>query len=436
MLIKSFYNGNGHLVLPTFNVMCDFFAGIDGIVTAIERDENIDRKHAQSIFIGPGGSGKSSLMDRLLHRQQALYISTGVANPVVIVDIDIDKPSTFYAVAVFDPSHWEEVKFDKSLVGQMHESVYSLQQAKTKVSTNPSTETTATPAPNSASVSNATAGVKDVDKVVAMATKQATTTTSRPPGNDNIKRLISSAVMKQGGFAKFENRLKKKFSLYLRDAGGQVEFQEMVSLLVFGPSIFFFVFRADQDLRSTFTVGYRKSASESINCYTSSITTEEALLQCLSSVYAMDTPDKARSLQNHNSYVFIIATHKDKLGPLADQKIHQLNSYLKSLIKESGFANLVQYADVDAGQVLFTVDNTSESDDDFKAIRSKIHNLIISRKEFTVRYPVAYLLFCLELQSDQRNVLTLEECRAIAAKYKIEGDQVRIQVYRACPIML
>ena len=389
-------------------MVCDYFAGIDGIITAVDRGDNIDRKHAQSMFIGPSGSGKSSLMDRLLHRRQALYLSTGVANPVVIVDID-----TFYAVDVYDPNCWEEVKFNKSLVGQMHESVYSLQQVK--ASTNLSTKAKAIPALHSASVSNATAVVKGA------VTKPAST----PLGNDNIKQVISSAVTKHGSFANFDDRLKRKFSLYLRDAGGQLEFQEMVSLLVFGPSIFFFVFRGDQDLKSTFTVGYRKSASESINCYTSSITTEEALLQCLASVYAMDTPDKASSLQNHHPYVFIVATHKDKLGSSADMKIHQLNGYLKSLIKESGFENLVQYADRAKGQVLFAVDNTSGSDDDFKAIRSKVHNLIVSRKEFTIKYPVAYLLFCLELQSDQRSVLTLEECRAIAAKYKVEGDQVR-----------
>ena len=75
------------------------------------------------------------------------------------------------------------------------------------------------------------------------------------------------------------------------------------------------------------------------------------------------------------------------------------------------------------------VDNTSVSDDDFKAIRSKVHNLIVSRKEFTIEYPISYLLFCLELQSDQRSVLTLEECRAMAAKYKIVGDQVRGLIY-------
>ena len=32
---------------------------IEGIAEAIEDDEKVSRKHAQSMFIGPGGSGKS-----------------------------------------------------------------------------------------------------------------------------------------------------------------------------------------------------------------------------------------------------------------------------------------------------------------------------------------------------------------------------------------
>ena len=263
------------------------FPGIAGIVAAIETNESIDRKHAQAMFIGPGGSGKSSLMDRLLHREWVLHASTGVANPVVIVDVNVN-PSVFYAVSVLDPHTWEEVKFDKSLVGQMHQSVHSLrlQQAQTVSAITPS-RSTASPAPEStSSVSTTTSGA---DRAVVMAAKPAPLSSV----HGDIRQVISSVVSKHGGFSKFDNLLKKKFSLYLRDAGGQVEFQEMVSLLVFGPSIFVFVFRADQDLKSTFQVGYRLSASESINCYTSSITTEEALLQCLASVYAMDTPANA-----------------------------------------------------------------------------------------------------------------------------------------------
>ena len=406
------------------NVHSDTFsAGIAEIAEAIEKDEDIHRKHAQTMFVGPGGSGKSSLMYRLTHRKQPVYTSTGVADAVAIVDVDV-HPTPFCSVAVLDSKNWKVVEFDKSLIDQMQETVRSLQQQQSdtklsKVSPTPSTKSSSSPALKSAfSVSHTTAGV---NKAVVKAAKPAT-------ASGDIKKVIFSAATKHGGFMSFQNLLKKKFSLYLRDAGGQVEFQEMVALLVFGPSIFIFVFRADQDFKSTFAVGYRRSASESINCYTSSITTEEALLQCLASVYAMDTPDKA-SHHAHNPYVFIVATHKDKLGQSADQKLLQLNDYLKSLIRESGFEHLVQYADRAKGQVMFAVDNTSESDEDFEVIRSRVHDLIINREEFTIQYPLAYLLFCLELQSDQRSILTLEECRTIAAKYKIVGDQVRRYTY-------
>ena len=125
-----------------------------------------------------------------------------------------------------------------------------------------------------------------------------------------IKSMITTTIEKCGGFKEFKRFLKDSFTLYLRDTGGQVEFQEMIPLLVFGPSIFFFVFRLDLDFKKKFEVKYRKGAGESINCYISSITTEEAFLQCLASVDAMDTP----SVKTHQPLVFIIGTHRDELG--------------------------------------------------------------------------------------------------------------------------
>ena len=196
----------------------------------------------------------------------------------------------------------------------------------------------------------------------------------------------------------------------------------MIALLVFGPSIFLFVFRTDLDFQSTFSVKYRASEGETINCYTSSITTEEALVQCLASVYAMDTPGKAE-VKTHKPLVLIVGTHKKNLDPLADEKIAKINEHLDSVLKKNGFKDLVEYVDDSKGQVMFAVDNKSESDEDFQAIRSRIHSLI-SREEFTIEYPITYLLFCLELQNLKCSVLSLEECKAMAAKYGIVGDKV------------
>ena len=231
------------------------------------------------------------------------------------------------------------------------------------------------------------------------------------------------SIIKKYGFHTFKNYLQRTFSLYLRDTGGQVEFQEMLPLLIFGPSIFIFVFRIDLDFQTKFRIEYRKGENESINCYTSSITIEEALLQCLTSVYAMDTPGEG-TVKTHKPLVFIVGTHKDQLGSTAKARIAELNQYIISLIAKNGFQDLVLYADKRNGQIFFPVDNTSDSDDDFKLIRSKVNTLINARKEFIVDYPVSYLLLCLDLQNVKKSIITLDEFKILAANHGIERDEV------------
>ena len=431
--------------------------GIAGIITAVKDGKDIDRKHAQSTFVGPGGSGKTTFMYRLINKRRLHHTSTGVATSVKQVDVDIGSPSTFCSVTVLDSNTWEEVKFDKSLLLQIQEGSRTFSEQHTPVTSeanpHPPVVQSSTASPAASAKTSTTA---NVDRAAVHPAEPVTTSwlsrivsrvsrrlrgihsTSRYPVNIEpveiepidieIVEALSSTVKRHGGLSGFNRFLKRTFSFYMRDAGGQVEFQELISLLIIGPSIFFFIFRADLGLKSTFQVGYRTSATESINCYTSSITTEEALLQCLSSVYAMDTPTQAGH-DSPNPHVFIVATHKDKLGPSADQKIQELNAEVKSLIEKSGFDSLVQYADRAKGQVMFAVDNMSENDDDFKPIRSQVHNLVVTGKEFTVNYPFSYLLFCLELQNDQRSVLTFDECKVMAAKYKITNDKVSDLLY-------
>ena len=64
-------------------------------------------------------------MAKLLKGRKAITSSTGVSNPVVIVDIDIANPSTFCSVTVMDGNTWKEVKFDESLVRQMNEANFT-----------------------------------------------------------------------------------------------------------------------------------------------------------------------------------------------------------------------------------------------------------------------------------------------------------------------
>ena len=404
-------------------------------------NSEISRKLAHGIFVGPTGSGKSSLMDRLLGRPRKQFSpSTGVAEPVVVVDVSMDNPSTFHSVTVIDKGTWKEIECNESFVRQMDRkkilrkaSSLVVRSTNVTVTSNivlavptdmPDTSSSASPSDipiitPPAIPSSPPLGTPSADASITNASA-SDDAKMKPVTRATVRQMIRTTIKRCGGFEKFKRFLKESFTLYLRDTGGQVEFQEMIPLLVFGPSIFFFVFRLDLDFKKEFEVKYRKSAGESLNCYISSITTEEAFLQCLASVDAMDTP----SIKTHQPLVFVIGTHRDKLGESAEEKIAELNSHLDSLISQSGFRDLVQFADRRKGQVMFTVDNTSESEEDFKLIRSKVNSMIIGREDFTIEYPIRYLLFCLELQSLKRSVLSFDECKVMAAKYGIEEDQL------------
>ena len=405
---------------------------IKQVEEAAFNNSEVSRKLAHGIFVGPTGSGKSSLMDRLLGRPRKQFSpSTGVAEPVVVVDVSMDNPSTFHSATVIDKGTWKEIEYSESIIRQMdvvtppHTSANDVLDAASPSTTSTSVTTTSVNS-TSASVqlpvtmSSAYQHFRNLLASILNFSRVKTQFSPQPVTRKFIKTMISKTIENCGGFKKFKHFLEESFTLYLRDTGGQVEFQEMIPLLVFGPSIFFFVFRLDLDFKKKFEVKYRKSADESLNCYISSITTEEAFLQCLACVDAMDTP----SVKTHQPLVFIIGTHRDKLGESAEVRIAELNSYLNTLLIEIGFRDLVQYADRRKGQVMFTVDNTSEREEDFKLICSKVNSMVYGHKDFTIRYPIRYLLFCLDLQNLKRSVLSLDECKVMAAKYGIEEDQL------------
>ena len=401
---------------------------IDAVEKAIAKSGKISRKLAHSIIIGPPGSGKSSLIDHLLKRLRKTFSkSTGVCDSVIVVDINDINPSAFYTAIGMDSDTWKESNYEVSILNQFGGQSKEIDippqfVPKDDTRLQPSLAEVQSPRGNlpPTKISTNEIPAKEMPAIQvaihSQSKKKHVAVLTMPK-----ERVLS--MVKKYGYDAFRNYLQKTFSLYLRDTGGQVEFQEMLPLLIFGPSIFIFVFRLDLDFKSKFRIEYRNGEDDSINCYTSSITTEEALLQCLASVYAMDSPGKD-TFKTHEPLVFVVGTHKDQLGSSADEKIAELNRYIISLIEKNGFKDLVQYADKNKGQIFFPVDNTSESDDDFKLIRSRVNTLINARKEFTIDYPVSYLLLCLDLQNVKKSIITLDEFKILATNHGIEGNDV------------
>lgn len=403
---------------------------VKALEEALARRGKITRRLAHSIFIGPPYSGKSSLMDRLLRKlvEKGFRKSTGMCDRAVFVDIN---RCTIQFATIVDEDSWEEVGYEVSFLKQITQESITISPASDSVSSDSFTKHSE----SASSLSNSE------DKKPTILPKEAENPTPKMHVDDSqgsvshstqlqIESNNAIAIMPEQSvsevisrnLAKLRNRLQKTSSLYLRDIGGQVEFQEMMPLIILGPSIFFFVFRTDQDFQSKFSIDYRKSERESLNCYTSSITIEEALLQCLASVHAMDVPDKD-DVKVHQPFVFIIGTHIDQIKSSVSDKITELNRHIDSLIVKHGFQDLVEYYDCHSRSVIFQVDNTSDSDTQFKQIRTKVSRLIWGRPKFAIEFPVDYLFVCLDLQNVKKKILTLSEFRILAARRNIKKEK-------------
>ena len=301
--------------------------------------------------------------------------------------VDIQPTSTLTsATATCDNSSWEAIDFDASMYFQLADSKQFLPSAEEK--------------PNS----TLSCQVRNVSSI------------SEFP--DNIKKVLSAHNIKS------IKDLKMKNCLYIRDTGGQVEFQESLTLLIYGPSIFIFVLRTDIDIHKKTIIQYRAPSGMVINRYQSSISTVDALIQFLTSVSAIETTEEGvfqegGEYQCHEPVVFIVGTHIDQLKSRADSIIAEINENLDKIIHEYGFTSVVRYCDADCKRVMYTVDNTREDEQNIGILRSHVNSYIGNRLEFKVVYPVGYLLFCLELQNIKAAVISIASFTQLASKFNI-----------------
>ncbi len=366
----------------------------DEVTSAIFNKQSIRRKIANILLKGLPGSGKTSLLDRLLNKPLRVYYpSTDMCEKIVIVQID--PSSTHTSAYTCEDNTWKVTDFDESVVSQLD-------------------------------------SYKEFIPGNAIKRPRLQHYESSPyqldyPGSD-IQYHVREVLNKHNITNIVD--LQTKNSLYIRDTGGQVEFQESLSLLIFGPSIFIFVMRTDIDIHTKNIIQYRSANGEIINQYRSSISTMDALIQFLTSVSAIQTTeDNVFQVDGasvcHKAIVFVVGTHIDKLGSEASDILDNINKMLLDMIHRMKFSHLICPADSLLKKVMYEVDNTSEEDKQFHCLRSDINQYITSKSDFDIEYPVSYLLFCLELQNINETVISISRCKTLAAKFYIDETELK-----------
>ena len=410
----------------------------------------LDHTIVHGVFVGPARSGKNSLMERLLGRMpSSVSPSTGVAESVVQVEV-IQKSATI--AANVKELIWSVIDYDDEairLICDSQDTVHQLE--KLTVSEDHISEVLDETNINedvhdrvgiSDTVAQEGTGSLPVECQFDSNTQSESQSMQHSSLPDFQQRcqlpdsyvppmeIVKLALRKKGGKVPLETLqqdFQKTWSLYLTNTGGQMEFQEVLPLLVSGPSMFFFTFRLDRDLNERYVIEYELSDGTKAEPYTSSLTTIEGILQTLASIAAMGTfiyKGIQRSTVPLRPKVFLVGTHKDQLdSKTAEEHIARVDQKLQEAIKSTAHYNIDIIEFFSKDQLIFTVNNFSESDSDFKCIRLAVDR-IVSKKEFQMTSPAHWLIFSLALRKLKPDVISYRVAQEIAKQCGVFEDEL------------
>ena len=396
----------------------------------------LDHTIIHGVLVGPARSGKDSLMHRLLgETPSSESMSTGVVERVV--QVEVPQKSIQIATRV-EESIWSRMDFDENVVQTM-KNIFSCDTvAPNELLMGDSEQNSAalgkdilhekvkdeinesSPAKSSLPLVSPDNHHKMSQHCAWTSLESTTVATVKPPDVSPQDILMQSLTKRD-----IQNYFKKNWSLYLTNTGGQIEFQEVLPLLVTGPCIFIFTFRLDRDLNQLYSIEYGVS-SEKISNYVSKLTTMEMILQTLTSIAAMGTfVYKGLKRNPLRPKIFFVGTHKDQLNTgYADDHISKVDKELQErLMGTAHYEKLIEFAS--ESQMMFSVNNFSEDDSDFCKIRFAIERAI-KRDQLHMTSPAHWLIFSLALQelSRKSNIISYDHCLKVANECGLKGDEL------------
>ena len=410
---------------------------------AINKQGSLTHTTVHGVFVGIARSGKDSLMKRLLGETVDKTPSTGVAEKAI--QIRVEKSSFNTVSACVEDSKWIRLtQYDDEAIEMMTQ--LTAKQTEAVKPTQIETVELAKYKSNAKDFDSKT-DVLIANPMLAKSDENHRPTSPKEEAVKKHKPIPNSQseipLVHKSPIEIFKEALKTRkslrqhlenhWSMYLSNTGGQMEFQELLPLLVSGPSMFFVTFRLDRDLKQRYEIEYEvvKSSDGShpkIFKYTSSATPLETVLQTLASIDAVGTYEYSNQKRERAALtykVFIVGTHRDLLErslsntQAVQSKIKEINQILIDSVKSASyFPNIVV---LPGDQMIFTVNNFSTSDDDFKCIRSSVEQEV-NKGDFAMTSPSHWLIYSLVLRQLKSQIESYDNCYRIAKDCGITDD--------------
>jgi Ran GTPase-activating protein (RanGAP) involved in mRNA processing and transport len=412
---------------------------ISAMESSIKNKGTIDHTVAHGVIVGPGRSGKNTLMSRLMGKgppdPKVISSSTGVAEKVVKVQVR----NTCTVAATACSLKWQRLEYDEEALELMMSTAkyHSVSRPlpkprRYKFIQNPKQSKDGKVTRNQLRDS----GKGYQDQISPNDASQACQSNDSTREDENISKTMYIRSSDVAPIELFKNalrlrkinglreQLESSWSLYLTNTGGQPEFQEYLPFLISGPTIFFITFPLHRDLNEPYTIEYQYPDGRA-KSYPSPTTLLEELLQTLATINALryTVVDENECRTEVRPKVFFIGTHKDCVQDA--NAIHGIDKQIKRCVEQTPLYHMVQIAET-SKQMIFTVNNLSENDDDFQKIRTKVQRTVTEKylKEFTVKCPTSWLVLSLILRERYQSsrVLCIDDCLDIARECGISSS--------------
>ena len=413
------------------------------ILKAALRDGFIPHKDDKFLIHGPGGVGKSSLIDMFLGKQRDLVIrrSTPIANqPLHLCPIREMSTTTYTA-------DWQEVDYSRlsRMIAHTTHQMYQKWaedkvEKKTRESSSTDSAETLKPTAYLASSRHLDSSVKaKFNKMVGrlrsgmrnLFRKTLATTLGDDPDNiegffTEFQRGLRELVIESGGG--FIQEVLVSHSIRIIDSGGQPQFHDLLSIFIPELSGLVSVFKLCEPLAVRGEVAFYREGYLTCALYKSHYTNEQVIRHDLQVVQS----EAMRCGIEHMPNVAFVGTHLDVyLSKSCSESADDKDSLLQSILTET-LPQEMQESVLSAGgslsHVTFKINARTPEKTDFEKV-DQLKKLLLERsrvkpKDLPLKwygYEVALHLLMEELG---RQCLSRKECEFIGRKLSFDAPSL------------
>ena len=428
---------------------------MEQILQAALQDGFIPHKDDKFLFHGPGGVGKSSLIDMFLGKQRdPVRISTPVAmKPLHLTPIRDVSTQTVTA-------NWEEVNYNRLLRMLAHTSqqmYLKWADKKQKKKEKKSGKEDGT---------SGTATDKLSEQVAYLASSRHLSSSKKVEIGklmnrlqSGMKRLFSNTLATslgddpddiEGFFAQFQQGMQDlmlesgitevlvSHSIRIVDSGGQPQFHDLVSIFIPELSGLISVFKLSEPLAVRGEVAFYKEGYLTCMPYESHLTNEQVIRQDLQVVQS----EAVRCGLEHMPNLAFVGTHLDAYDPntcseTPDEKDERLNAIITEMLPEEMHQSVITGGG-SLKEVSFRINARTPRKIDFEKVRqlklALMQNSRVKPRKLPLKWHSYEVFLHMLMQELVRQCLSRRECEFIGHKMGFDYASLNAALHYLCQL--